>query len=743
MQRSFKNRAAMALAGVVLLALEPAYGAPGDLVDPPPIPTTLPKPPTRPAIRDLLIVARETATPITLGPTHPRMWVYEVCPAVPDSKPPVCAPRSTTHSDYGGVRLQANPGDTLRIHLVNRLPAFPKPPIVDPNNPPAPRHAYDPEPHMQAMALRDNPTNLHTHGLLVSPWNPIFNFIPYGDFILVNNYNTANTVDPIPTNHPGMEVTHDVTEYAIRIPPSHPPGLFWFHPHVHGLALNQVSAGLAGIITIGQLGDYVCSTPTCSGAGAKPFAGEVHYLTLKDTQILVQGPGGNDTLQTQEDPAFCGQPPPAAPKRGYCDGTGQNGKWFFTVDGQVYPKVKVKSQEGQIWRITNASGSVTYNLGLVNDSVPHGYNMYVQVVSIDGVAPSVSAQPGQVPPNWNQVFGDKFQPVPCPGATHPAGLAVCTTGIRMMPSSRVELWVTYRDQSGAIVKPPANAHAVLRNFSSPDTGPGGDTWPSVDLLDVDFPSTPVVFAFAGVGVRGEALQALSPQGIMAAPGMVNLPGVSAPVPAAAVAALVGGQMAPTDPRMRTLVANPQSQAEMSRVKPSDLSALQPFFGVSPIPCPRLPAGHMRQITFDNVASPPPHSGQTFGLGYDEIDPASPGTPINHQDVQAFDPAKISVCVPLDNGKEVTEIWQLVNNADEDHNFHIHQTRFQVLASGQSGPAAGTILQDNVPVPHNGSVRVSVTFHPNALGDFVYHCHILEHEDGGMMARIRVVYKPTP
>jgi len=95
----------------------------------------------------------------------------------------------------------------------------------------------------------------------------------------------------------------------------------------------------------------------------------------------------------------------------------------------------------------------------------------------------------------------------------------------------------------------------------------------------------------------------------------------------------------------------------------------------------------------------------------------------------------------------------VNVAGEDHNFHIHQTKFKVFAN----PANPGALVDNIPVLHgsdqcDGSIATwrsgacTVTpvyaFIPfSQVGDFVYHCHILEHEDGGMMAHIRVVPNP--
>ena len=81
---------------------------------------------------------------------------------------------------------------------------------------------------------------------------------------------------------------------------------------------------------------------------------------------------------------------------------------------------------------------------------------------------------------------------------------------------------------------------------------------------------------------------------------------------------------------------------------------------------------------------------------------------------------------------------------ELHDFHIHQLHFQLLDwSGM--PVNEPFLRDTVNVPYyNGrmldypSVRLRMDFRdPNIVGTFVYHCHVLEHEDGGMMGRIRV------
>jgi suppressor of ftsI len=85
-----------------------------------------------------------------------------------------------------------------------------------------------------------------------------------------------------------------------------------------------------------------------------------------------------------------------------------------------------------------------------------------------------------------------------------------------------------------------------------------------------------------------------------------------------------------------------------------------------------------------------------------------------------------------------EEWTIRNDADELHSFHIHQTPFQVTEiNGVPQPADG--YRDIVDVPIGGTAKVVIPFtDPVIVGRFVYHCHILSHEDKGMMATIEVV-----
>jgi FtsP/CotA-like multicopper oxidase with cupredoxin domain len=91
-----------------------------------------------------------------------------------------------------------------------------------------------------------------------------------------------------------------------------------------------------------------------------------------------------------------------------------------------------------------------------------------------------------------------------------------------------------------------------------------------------------------------------------------------------------------------------------------------------------------------------------------------------------------------------EDWIIENRTNELHAFHIHQIHFLVMDwSGQ--PVSEPFLRDTVNVPYYKenmlsypSVRLRMDFRdPKTVGTFVYHCHLLEHEDGGMMGTIRI------
>ena len=114
----------------------------------------------------------------------------------------------------------------------------------------------------------------------------------------------------------------------------------------------------------------------------------------------------------------------------------------------------------------------------------------------------------------------------------------------------------------------------------------------------------------------------------------------------------------------------------------------------------------------------------------------------------YDHNRIDTTVPLGD----VERWTIRNKADELHVFHIHQTDFQVVAiNGKRRRFTG--YQDTVNLPAAtrkngrlvpGEVTVIIPFtNPLMVGQFVYHCHIVQHADQGMMANIKVVAPAAP
>jgi FtsP/CotA-like multicopper oxidase with cupredoxin domain len=106
----------------------------------------------------------------------------------------------------------------------------------------------------------------------------------------------------------------------------------------------------------------------------------------------------------------------------------------------------------------------------------------------------------------------------------------------------------------------------------------------------------------------------------------------------------------------------------------------------------------------------------------------------------FDPASGEPDIIVDQGD--VEDWIIENRTTERHTFHIHQIHFQLL-EWQGLPVHEPYLRDTINVPFYTagrptypSVRLRMDFR-SAAGTFVYHCHLLDHEDAGMMGSIRV------
>jgi FtsP/CotA-like multicopper oxidase with cupredoxin domain len=134
--------------------------------------------------------------------------------------------------------------------------------------------------------------------------------------------------------------------------------------------------------------------------------------------------------------------------------------------------------------------------------------------------------------------------------------------------------------------------------------------------------------------------------------------------------------------------------------------------------------------------------------HDPNDPKSPTDfylTVDGQEPKLFDPGDMEPNIVVQQGD--VEDWIIENRTQELHAFHIHQIHF-MLVDWNGVPLDEPFLRDTINVAYwDGktrpypSVKLRMDFRdPNTVGTFVYHCHLLEHEDGGMMGVIRVVPK---
>ena len=172
-------------------------------------------------------------------------------------------------------------------------------------------------------------------------------------------------------------------------------------------------------------------------------------------------------------------------------------------------------------------------------------------------------------------------------------------------------------------------------------------------------------------------------------------------------------------------------------------------GTDGSPASRLPAhaARARVTRFAQLATATPVAQRNLYFSEVLQNPTDPNSPTNFfiteegQKAELFD-MKNPPNIVVHSG--TVEDWVVQNTALEDHIFHIHQIHFQVLEiNGQ--PVNDPAIRDTMDLPYwSGSgpypsVKLRMDFRdPNIVGTFVYHCHILQHEDAGMMGSIQVL-----
>jgi FtsP/CotA-like multicopper oxidase with cupredoxin domain len=138
-----------------------------------------------------------------------------------------------------------------------------------------------------------------------------------------------------------------------------------------------------------------------------------------------------------------------------------------------------------------------------------------------------------------------------------------------------------------------------------------------------------------------------------------------------------------------------------------------------------------------------HVDVTRTLVFNRVQNLKAGTnaikfPLNQR---LFNPDRVDVTMKLNSVEQWTLSNPVTGTHAEWHTFHIHQNPFQVI-SVNGKPLNYVLWEDNVDLPPGSAIVIRMK--PiDFVGKFVFHCHLLFHEDNGMMGVVQVLVNPTP
>jgi FtsP/CotA-like multicopper oxidase with cupredoxin domain len=496
--------------------------------------------------------------------------------------------------------LRLLPGDLLVFKLKNELP----------NPMPAVDGADHQREAVTALALCTNPamspasTNLHFHGLAIPP-------VCHQDDVL------RTSIEPGSASY----------EYRLRIAPSQPPGLYWYHPHPHGHSEEQVLGGASGALIVEGIERF---NPLLAGLPER-------LLVIRDqvrSSSASQGATKYGLKPPSKDLSVNSVPVP------YPD----------------YPPavMKIKPSQPELWRVLNASADTFLDLHLLSN----GKWQLMGLIAVDGV------------PIGYEAIGPKATGRE---TTREDNRVRWLQNIPIPPGGRAEF---------LFEGPPEGGQAQLLTA-------GVDTAPSSN--DDEDAVTP---ANAGQPIADDD-DYTPPRWLLTAKASADaLP------PAAILPKSVSGAESPNRPTLKPALMSIRPTRE-------------------------------RKLYFSEKV----------------LDAKNPRSTIFYVTEEGQQPKPFRPSAPpnITVRQGAVEDWVIENRSREIHSFHIHQTHFIVLERDGT-PVKENYLRDSVAVPYwDGvsslypSVKVRIDFRdPAILGTFPYHCHILQHEDGGMMGTIRVL-----
>lgn len=222
--------------------------------------------------------------------------------------------------------LHVRPGDRLEITLTNNLPVGTEPMAIS-------------GPHCGAAVMDSSSVNIHFHGTNASP-------TCHSDEVIKTLVNAGQTF-----------------QYNVKFPRNEPPGLYWYHPHVHGMSESILQGGAAGALVVDGIEDV---QPAVAGMRQR-------VLVVRDQTV----PGGlrpNGNIPSWD--VTLNYVPVTSPTS--------------PTSTQFVPAVlEMVRGEKQFWRIANASADTVLDLSYVWD----GKAQTMQVVALDGVP--VNSQDGK------------------------------------------------------------------------------------------------------------------------------------------------------------------------------------------------------------------------------------------------------------------------------------------------------------------------------------------------------------
>jgi FtsP/CotA-like multicopper oxidase with cupredoxin domain len=494
----------------------------------------------------------------------------------------------TDSSGHESPNLRVHPGDLVVLHLTNALTY-----LGHDSHAPMDAHAHSAGNSCTSGIMSPVSTNLHFHGLTIPP-------VCHQDDVLKTSIQPGDA--PF--------------EYRFHIPNDEPPGLYWYHPHIHGFSKDQLLGGASGALIVEGIERAKKAT---AGLPERVFI-------IRDLDLV--NPNAPPAKSEPVVPKFLIDRDGDAANNG--TGFGKPAKDlsinYVPVPYPDYPPATIEMRPGerQLWRVLNASAITYLNLAVLFNRVPQTLGL----VAMDGV-----------PMNQNDAEKDSVDP---------------QTHIGLPPGARVEF----------IVTGPPEGETGLLVTRTVDTGPGGENDPNRMLAKI-----------AASSDAPESRSRLQ----------------SSPAPLA-----------------------PASEAWLGSVLPV----------------------RVRHLYFSEKLIDPndPTSAVEFYLTVDGQEP------------KMFDMSSETPNIIAQQG--TVEDWIIENRSRELHAFHIHQLHF-LLLDYAGRQVNEDFLRDTVNVPYfDGhslaypSVRLRMDFRdPNTVGTFVYHCHLLEHEDKGMMGSIQV--RPAP